>query len=262
MTELAGNSRSMLDDVARLRALYLDAMERILCNTIYRDEHWVPSGGAEPYDPDRRAIGLDWPSQALTMIGSARLRHLRSCVEAVLNENVPGDLIEAGVWRGGASIMMRAVLEAYGVTERCVWLADSFRGLPAPNPDRYPLDAVMHFEGFPELAVSLEAVKENFRRFDLLDGSVRFVEGWFSDTLAHVGAERFALLRLDGDLYESTTNALDALYPKLSPGGFVVIDDYGAFEACRAAVHDYRARHGISDEIDTIDWTGVYWRKG
>jgi hypothetical protein len=252
----------MLDDVTRLRALYLDVMERILCNTIYRDAHMVPTGGEEPYDPERRAIGLDWPAHALTMVGSARLRHLRSCAETVLNENVPGDLIETGVWRGGASIMMRAVLEAYGVTDRRVWLADSFRGLPAPNPDRYPLDEVMHFEDFAGLAVSLDAVKENFRRFDSLDERVRFVEGWFCDTLAHVGAERFALIRLDGDLYESTTNALDALYPKLSPGGFVVVDDYGAFEACRAAVHDYRGRHGIADEIDTIDWTGVYWRKG
>jgi O-methyltransferase len=249
-------------DVSRLRALYLDTMERVLCNTIYRDAHMVPTGGEEPYDVERRAIGSDWPAQALTMVGSTRLRHLRSCAETVLAQNVPGDFIEAGVWRGGASIMMRAVLEAYGVSGRSVWLADSFRGLPAPNPDRYPLDEIMHFESFSALAVSVDAVKENFRRFGLLDERVRFVEGWFSDTLAHVDAERFALIRLDGDLYESTTNALDALYPKLSPGGFVVIDDYGAFEACRAAVHDYRGRHGIGDEIESIDWTGVYWRKG
>jgi O-methyltransferase len=250
-----------LDDVARLRALYLDTMERVLCNTIYRDAHLVPAGGEEPYDPEKRAIGLDWPTRALTMIGSARLRHLRSCVETVLNENVPGDLIETGVWRGGASIMMRAVLEAYGITDRRVLVADSFRGLPAPNPDRYPLDDVMHFEGYAELAVSVDAVKENFRRFDLLDERVGFIEGWFADTLEHIDAERLALLRLDGDLYESTTNALDALYPKISPGGFVVIDDYGAYEACRAAVEDYRGRHGIADEICTIDWTGAYWRK-
>ena len=97
-----------LDDAARLRSLYLDTMERILCNTIYRDAHWAPGGGEAPYDPEKRAVGLDWPTNALTMIGSARLRHLRSCVEIVLNENVPGDLIETGVWRGGASIMMRA----------------------------------------------------------------------------------------------------------------------------------------------------------
>jgi hypothetical protein len=252
----------MPDDVARLRALYLDAMERILCNTIYRDANILPTGGEEPHDPQRRAIGLDWPTQAFTMVGSARLGHLRWCAETLVNENVPGDLIEAGVWRGGASIMMRAVLEAYGVTDRRVWLADSFRGLPAPNPDRYPLDEIMHFETFSGLAVSVDAVQENFRRFGLLDESVRFVEGWFSDTLAHVEAERFALIRLDGDLYESTTNALNALYPKLSPGGFVVVDDYGAFEACRGAVHDYRDRHSIGDKISTIDWTGVYWRKG
>lgn len=187
--------------------------------------------------------------------------HLRRCVERALSDGVRGDFIETGVWRGGASIMMRAVLEAYGLADRRVWAADSFRGLPAPNPERYPLDADLHLEGYSVLAVPLDVVKENFRRFGLLDERVRFVEGWFSVTLACVDAEEFAVVRLDGDLYESTTDALAALYPKLAPGGFLVVDDYGAISACRAAVHDYRRRHGVRDEIYEIDWTGVYWRK-
>ena len=249
----------MLDDVARLRALYLDAIERILCNTVYGDASIMP--GQSSYDPAHRADGRDWPADALTMIGLRRLRHLRCCVERALRDGVHGDFIETGVWRGGAVIMMRAVLEAYGVADRRVWAADSFRGLPAPNPERYPLDAGLNFETYSELAVPLDVVKENFRRFGLLDERVRFVEGWFADTLAHIEAEELAVVRLDGDLYESTTDALTALYPKLAPGGFLIVDDYGAIGACRAAVQDYRREHGVRDEIHEIDWTGVYWRK-
>ncbi|HTD32540.1 MAG TPA: TylF/MycF/NovP-related O-methyltransferase, partial [Candidatus Elarobacter sp.] len=139
--------------------------------------------------------------------------------------------------------------------------ADSFRGLPAPNPERYPRDAGLDLSGFRPLAVSAETVRENVRAVGLLDERMRFVEGWFSETLSHIEARAFAVIRLDGDLYESTTDALVALYPKLSPGGYLIVDDYGCFEACRAAVHDYRDTHGICEPIVPIDWTGAYWRK-
>jgi len=251
----------LADDAARLRGLYLDTMERILCNSIYRDSSTLFDGREIPYDEGTRGDGRVWPTRALTMIGEIRLHHLRECVETVLCDSVPGDLIEAGVWRGGASIMMRAVLAAYGVDDRRVWLADSFRGLPPPNPERYPADAGLDLSGIPALAVSADTVRENFRAFDLLDDRVRFAEGWFAETLPHLDAQAFAVIRLDGDLYESTTDALESLYPKLSPGGFLVVDDYGCIPACRAAVHDYRERHGIGEPIAEIDWTGVYWRK-
>ena len=84
---------------------------------------------------------------------------------------------------------------------------------------------------------------------------------WFKDTLPDAPIDRIAVLRLDGDLYESTIQALDALYPRLSPGGFCIIDDYHAIKACRQAVTDYRAKHGLSAEIVDIDQTGVLWRK-
>ena len=218
--------------------MYLDTMERILCNSIYGDVNIYPDSTKGTYDPALREDGRDWPAYAHTMIGARRLRHLRTCAEHVLRDGVPGDFIEAGVWRGGASIMMRAVLAAYGVDDRLVWVADSFRGLPPPNPEKYPADAGMHFEKFSELAVSLDAVKANFRAYDLLDDRVRFVEGLFADTLAHIPVREFAIIRLDGDLYESTMDALNALYPRLARDGFAVIDDYGAVPACRIAVHD------------------------
>ena len=177
---------------------------------------------------------------------------------------MPGDFIETGVWRGGACIFMRAILKAYGVTDRSVWVADSFAGVPAPSPDKYPADVPTEFYSqfftANELAVSMEQVQDHFSRYGLLDGQVRFLKGWFSETLASAPIESLAVARLDGDLYESTMDALVALYPKLSRGGFVIIDDY-YLPNCGKAVQDFRNQHGITDEIIPIDWASVYWRR-
>jgi O-methyltransferase len=156
---------------------------------------------------------------------------------------------------------MRAVLYAYGITDRAVWLADSFQGLPKPDPVRYPADAGADLSDVDVLAVPLEEVQANFAAYGLLDDQVRFLPGWFRDTLPTAPVERLAVLRLDGDLYESTTDALTALYPRLSPGGYVIVDDYGAMPSCREAVEDFRAERGITDEVRRIDWTGVYWQR-
>jgi O-methyltransferase len=213
------------------------------------------------FDPQARAEGRDWPLEAETMIGLRRLEHLQYCVRDVIRRQVPGDLIETGVWRGGASIFMRAVLKVHGDATRIVWVADSFQGLPPPDAERYPADAGDRLWAFSQLRVPLEQVKTNFARYGLLDGQVRFVVGWFKDTLPTIQAERFALLRLDGDLYESTMDALRHLYPKLSVGGYVIIDDYGAIPACKAAVDDFRAQHAVTDKVEAIDWTGVFWQR-
>jgi O-methyltransferase len=156
---------------------------------------------------------------------------------------------------------MRAVLRAHGCVDRLVWVADSFQGLPPPDAESYPADAALHFEPFDYLSVSEAQVRANFARYGLLDDQVRFLPGWFKDTLPSAPVEKLAVLRLDGDLYQSTMEALDALYPRLSPGGFCIIDDYGAIRACRKAVHHYRSRHGIRDKIVDIDGIGAFWRK-
>ena len=115
-----------------------------------------------PFDKHKRDLGLDWPVEALTMIGMKRLTSLQECVETVLRDDVPGDLVECGVWRGGASILMRAVLVAYGDEERCVWLADSFAGVPPPDAEKYRADQGdrLHLAA-PILAVSEEEVRAN-----------------------------------------------------------------------------------------------------
>ena len=155
---------------------------------------------------------------------------------------------------------MRGVLRTLGDPDRRVWVADSFEGLPVPDA-RYPADDGLDWSHVEVLKVGADAVRANFERYGLLDDRVRFLEGWFADTLPDAPIEQIAVLRLDGDLYGSTMDALSALEPKVSPGGFVVIDDYGGWEPCRAAVQDYRWDHGITAPIRTVDWTGVWWRK-
>lgn len=196
-----------------------------------------------------------------TMVGRHRLDNIEECLDIIRSENIPGDVAETGAWRGGASIFMKAYLQAYAMADRNVWVADSFEGMPVP---RLPQDAGWDFSPAKEpiLAVSQAEVEENFRRYDLLDASVRFLKGWFCDTLPTAPIDRLSLLRLDGDLYESTMDALNALYAKVVPGGFVIVDDYGDFEPCRRAITEFRDTHQITAPLHKIDWSGVYWRKG
>ena len=239
---------------------YLHLMQEILINAIYQDraiDPWSPP----VFDERKRDGGLDWPHQAFTMIGRARLRSLRQCCEQVLHEQIPGDLVETGIWRGGACIMMTAVLAAYECTDRTVWGFDSFQGLPPPNEQQFPADRGDELYRFPQLAVSLEEVTENFRRVGLLSDQVKLVKGWFKDTVPDAPIEQIAILRLDGDLYESTIQVLEALYSKLSPGGFCIIDDYGAMNSCKAAVDDFRRDREIVEPLVDIDGKGVLWRK-
>ncbi|MBU9763050.1 macrocin O-methyltransferase [Mycobacterium sp. TNTM28] len=264
-----------------VRSLYLDLLRRNL--TRYGMHERVPSdwplrrrillktvnrmsprlrGTSVRDQREQRALGLDWPAEAETMIGMKRLTSLQECVETVVADDIPGDLIECGVWRGGACILMRAVLAAYGDHTRNVWLADSFQGVPRSDPENYKADKGIRAElAAGILGVSEADVRANFERYGLLDDRVRFLPGWFKDTLQDAPIEQLSVLRLDGDLYESTIQALDALYPRLSPGGFCIVDDYLAVKACEQAVTDYRAKHGITAEIVNIDGTGVLWRK-
>jgi len=191
-------------------------MKRCLTNWIY-----------DQFDEPSRSEGRDLPANAHTMIGMKRPENIQACMAEVLNEQVSGDFIETGVWRGGATIFMRGVLKAYGIQDRRVWVADSFEGLPNPNPRRYPCDEGDIHHRFKQLGVSLEEVRSNFQRYGLLDDQVHFLKGWFRDTLSRAPISQLAVLRLDGDMYESTHDAFVHLYPKLSIGGFVIIDDYG-----------------------------------
>ncbi len=248
---------------------YLDLLKRSLVNWIYQDIErniLFQLGDYElvkrqPFDPKGRETGRDFSVHAHTLVGFKRLENIQYCVETVVSENIPGDLVETGVWRGGSCVFMRGLLKALGVEDRIVWVADSFEGLPKPNERDYPDDTGNKLHAMDVLSISLESVKDTFARYGLLDDQVKFLKGWFRDTLPDAPIEELAVLRLDGDLYESTMDALNNLYDRVSPGGFTIIDDYGAYPACKKAVHHFREQRGISEEIHEIDWTGVYWRK-
>jgi hypothetical protein len=244
----------------RLRDAYLSLIEKCLTGTIYEDKAFHAVGDGV-YDASIREVGRDWPSMAHTMIGVKRLANLRTLTEKVIRERIPGDLIETGVWRGGACILMRAVLHAYDVSDRCVWVADSFEGVPAPDLQQYPADTGSDYHTFRELSVSLETVRDNIQKYGLLDDQIVFLKGWFKDTLPAAPIKSLALLRLDGDLYESTIVALNALYNKLSHGGYVIVDDYHVVPGCKAAIHDFLASSQIAPRICEIDGVGVYWQK-
>ena len=268
------------------RELYLDLLKKILTRCFLKEtwhpispergtakywlyrpgRHFLRRRGLElvrriPVDSsDVRAEGKDRPLDAETMVGLKRLDNLEHCITNVIEQGVPGDLIETGVWRGGSSIFMRAVLKAHGDRDRVVWVADSFRGLPKPDP-AHTDDVEDKLWSYSALSVPLEEVRDNFRRYGVLDEQVNFLPGWFSETLPKAPIERLAVLRLDGDLYESTMTALRELYPKVSAGGYVIVDDYYAVRGCRRAVDDFRKEHGIEDEMSKVDWTCVYWRR-
>lgn len=200
---------------------------------------------------------LKFATIGASMVGRLRLDNLRDCIETVLADRIPGDVMECGVWRGGACAFAKAVLTAHNA-DRHIWIADSFEGLPPPE---HSLDTVdLQTRKYPMLAVSQDRVRALFERLGLLDERVHFVKGWFNETLPDAPVTRLSVLRLDGDYYDSTMTALDALYPKLSPGGFCIIDDYGALEPAHQATHDYRDAHGITSRIIDIDGIGAYWR--
>ena len=250
----------------KLANLYLNLLEQTLTGSILEDVGFIAGPNdpnpvhADRYDERARLIGIDWPSRAHTMVGLTRLRSLRWQVAQVLQDNVPGDFIETGVWRGGASIYMRALLAAHGINDRRVWVADSFAGLPPPNPAEFPADAGDELYKIFVLSASLDEVKKNFAKYGMLDAQVEFLPGWFKDTLPRAPIEKLAILRLDGDLYESTIQALTSLYDKLSPGGFAIVDDF-VLPGCRQAVDDFRAARRILDPLIDIDGTASFWRK-
>lgn len=265
------------------RNLYLDLLKKCLTNSIYGDSETGASFVSnrftanlvanlltkvglrlvhiKKYDSRLRAVGKDWPITAHTMIGLKRLDNIQRLVEEVLKNDIAGDLIETGVWRGGATIFMRAILKSYNIKNRYVWVADSFSGLPSPDLKNYPQDASSDLHTVRYLSVGLKEVKKNFASYDLLDNQVKFLAGYFKDTLKSTPIKKLAVIRFDGDTHEAVTLVLKYLYPKLSKGGFMIIDDYKVIRACKNGVDDFRRLNHITGEIKSIDSSSIFWQK-
>ncbi len=269
---------------AALRRRYLGLLKRALVNLIYPEHELRPDELQANVAADDRVLrdiryarpddfetlvackrdGRNFRQRVTrfshTMIGLRRLENIEWCAGRIFADGIQGDFAEAGVCQGGAAIFMRALQVAYGQAERRTWLADSFQGLPIPTDpadEGYDLSEARQ----PWLACDLRAVQDNFRTYELLSENVRFLTGWFSETLPDAPIEQLALLRIDADLYESTRDVLVSLYDKVSPGGFVIVDDYHAFKPCRLAVDEFREARGIDAPLTRVDWTAVYWRK-
>lgn len=220
-----------------MKSLYLQLLEKCLTNSIYRE--------VEPTNT--------WPKYAHTMMPASRLDNIYQCATKIIEDNVPGDFIECGAWRGGATIYMRAILHERNIGDRKVIVADSFQGFRRPQK-RIDPDCSLH----TQLLVSLDQVKENFQKYDLLDDQVVFLPGWFEDTLP--GWETpLSLLRIDCNYYELVRLVLNELYPWVSPGGFVIIDDYDIIPGCNVATDEFVAEHHI--QYERMEKNGVFWRK-
>jgi O-methyltransferase len=234
---------------------------KLLENTIYiLKKKRVKLCHEKNYELSERIEGRDCPRYADTMIGLKRLENIEYCFNEIIKNKIPGDFIETGVWRGGATIFMKALLKSADINDRNVWVADSFEGLPKPD-EKYTADKESTFHNWTELAVSLDCVKNNFNKYGLLDENVIFLKGWFKDTLPIAPINSVSLLRLDGDMYESTWDALINLYPKLSIGGYILIDDYNSVTNCKKAVDDYRKQNNITEEVQNADWASIFWKK-
>jgi O-methyltransferase len=216
---------------------------------------------AKQYRAELREQGLDWPLFGLTMVGLRRLNNVQFCIEDVLAKGVPGDFVETGVWRGGSSILAKAVLRHHGANDRVVWCCDSFEGMPTAKEKDLSLQSNSDFSDRDYLVATQEQVANNFRKFDLLDDNVKFLKGWFCDTLPSAPIKQISILRMDGDLYESTMDALANLYAKVSIGGYLIVDDYKSWNGCRTAIDEFRKQRGIEDVIEDIDAHAVYWRR-
>ncbi len=252
---------------AKAVGLYLDLLKKSLTNTLYAVEPDTNQESEMRFVHSFIQHYIKGP--AVSMLPLARFDNLQSCIANVVAANVPGNLIETGVWRGGASIFMRAMLKALGITDRIVWVANSFEGLPEPDADRFPVEAKTHqgavmTKVYNHFAAGLDEVRANFMAYGVLDEQVRFLKGWFKDTLPTAPIGALAIMRLDGDYYESTMDALTNLYDKLSVGGYAIIDDYGedTWTYCRKAVDEFRYEHGIKEPMIQVNSKCFFWQRG
>jgi O-methyltransferase len=212
-----------------------------------------------------------------TMIGWDRLCNVHSSLDYIRENNIDGDVMETGVWKGGTCIFMAEYIKLYKMNKN-IYVADSFDGLPRPNMTDYEMghqDIELYNEFYNSFKsghlddagtsnifdISIENVKSNFKSFRLLDDNVFFIKGWFKDTMVNnKEITKLSLLRLDGDLYSSTMDVLNNMYYKVSDKGIIIIDDYG-LPRCKEAVINFREENNISNDIISIDTCGVYWYK-
>ncbi|CAH1777233.1 unnamed protein product [Owenia fusiformis] len=245
------NEDTTTTQLKMLREKYLDLMK-----TVITGMNCLSAKELQESNP--RKLDNAW-TERLSLIGISGLRNIQELLENVISNDIPGDFLEAGVWRGGGSIFAKAVINSYNQShDRKVWLCDSFQGLPK-STNKKDND---YFSSLKWIKISEDIVKQNFRRFSLLDDTVHFVKGWFVYSLPCIRnkIKHISVLRMDGDMYESLTDTFYNLYDLVPIGGYIIIDDWNIPEA-RKAVTEFRRMHQIESKLTVFRYNiSAYWK--
>jgi O-methyltransferase len=265
LDQITVNSDKKISSNERGRMAYLEMMKSMVSGAVFLDSELSVGGDHQAFtthfDLNKRKQGQDWAYLGDTMTGWARLDNVRTLLTDIVMRNVTGDFIETGVWRGGNSMFARAVINSLGQGgSRKSYVCDSFRGLPPMHRNLHNGDVGWDYR--PYLEVPVEVVIDGFRKYSLLDTQVVFAKGFFNETMRPLQSiiDHLVIIRLDGDMYESTVDVLYHLYPKLSVGGYVIVDDWG-IEPTQKACQDFFEVHGIHVTVHQIDWISAYWQK-
>jgi len=212
------------------------------------------------FDPVERMKGNDWPPWGQTMVGHLRLLNVRTAIEDTVKNNVPGDFVELGTWRGGTCIFAKAIFNVMGETSRKVHLFDAFEKIQSYDTTQG------NFVDF--LAATQDSVSHNFQKFGVLDDNVEFHKGLFKNTVpAFVAANpnlQLSVLRIDGNFYDSYQDALYYLFPLVPVGGYVIFDDVfvnNGDEAIMQCWLDFKKDNSVPEELTRIDDVSAYFKK-
>jgi len=186
----------------------------------------------------------------LTMCSYARLLSLHRAILYIEENEIPGDIVECGVARGGSAAMMALTLNNHS---RRLWMFDTFEGLPEPGRENSDRHIGSLYTG--TCRGSLEEVRSSFQRLGIEENAI-LVPGLFQETLPRCGIESIAVLHVDGDWYESVKATLENLYARVSKGGIIQIDDYGHWAGARRAVDEFMSQRGITQPLRRIDFSG------
>jgi hypothetical protein len=199
-----------------------------------------------------------------TMVTHQRMNNMFELTKYCEKNNIKGDYVECGVWKGGVVAICAYVKNKYH-SKKNIWLFDSFEGLPEPSRDDGK-EAIHYARGksdgklvtINKCVSTLNDVKKLFKENNISWNHVIVKKGWFQDTIPKNTIRNIAILRLDGDWYESTKICIDNLYEKIIPNGFLIIDDYYRWKGCKKAIDEYFNKQKITPTYHRIDADSVY----
>lgn len=219
----------------------------------------------QPLAMEDEFLVLQTKVKAYTMTSIERQYALYQAVRYVLTARITGDFVECGVWKGGSSMLMACTLLEHGVSDREFYLYDTFAGMSEPTEKDVNVKGTVAKAKWAALSsgnintwdyASLSEVRQNVFSTGYPANNIHFIEGKVEDTIPRTIPDKIALLRLDTDWYESTLHELEYLFPRLVPGGVLIIDDYGHWQGARQAVDEYFKKNNVRMLLNRIDYTG------